>query len=109
MNRYLVIVQAPECFQHSPNAFVVNEFLLSGWLKGVAAVGPRITLSGEVTPDAAIELADALEKIGTTPQDELNDALCGDPGGGLRAFCDFLRGGGFWLMDGETTNPEDLV
>ena len=107
-NRYLVVVQAPECFQHSPNAFVVNEFLLIGWLKGVAAVGPRITLTGEVQADVASKLADALEKIETTPQNEVHDALCGDFGGGFMAFCDFLRGGGFRLVDGETTRPDEL-
>lgn len=108
-NRYLVIVQAPDCFQHSPNAFVVNEFLLGGWLKGVAAAGPRITLNDEVTADVADKLADALGRMETTTQDQLHDSLCGDPGGGLRAFCDFLRGGAFRVVDGETTRPEELV
>jgi|GEM_PF-2633431 len=106
-NRHLVIVQTPDCFRHSPTTFVINEFLLSGWLRSVAASGPRIRLTGEVTAKVAAQLADALEQMTTTPQDELHDALCGDPGG-LSAFCDFLRGGSFELVDGETTKPEDL-
>jgi hypothetical protein len=38
-DRHLVIVQAPDCFAKSEGTFVINEFLLIGWLKGVAAVG----------------------------------------------------------------------
>jgi hypothetical protein len=107
-NRFLVIVPTPDCYLKSPTAFVIGEFLLTGWLRGVAAAGPRITLSGEVTADVASRLADALEQIESTPQDELHDALCGDPGGSKDAFCDFLRDGGFRLADGAVTRQEDL-
>jgi hypothetical protein len=65
-------------------------------------------LTGEVTAEVAGHLADALERMRTTPQDELNDALCGCPAGGKGEFCAFLRGGSFQLVDGETTRPEDL-
>jgi hypothetical protein len=108
-NRYLIVVPTPDCYRKSPNVFVIGEFLLTGWLRGLAAAGPRITLSGEVTADISGKLADALEQIETTPQDVLHDALCGDPGGGKDAFCAFLRGGGFRLVDGAVTTPEDLV
>jgi hypothetical protein len=107
-NRHLVIVKSADCFQHSAHTFVINEFLLTGWLKGVAALGPRIRLTGEVTAEVAAQLADALERMENTPQDELHDALCGCPAGGKKALCDFLRGGGFELVDGETTKPEVL-
>jgi hypothetical protein len=106
--RHLVIVPTADCYRHSPTIFVINEFLLTGWLKGVAAVGPRFTLTGEVTAEVASKLADTLERIEGTPQDEVHDALCGDPGGGKDAFCVFLRGGGFELVDGAVTRPEDL-
>lgn len=108
MNRILVIVPTPDCYLKSPTIFVIGEFLLTGWLRGVAAVGPRIRLTGEVPADNAGRLADALDRMESTPQDEVHDALCGDPGGGRDAFCGFLRGGGFRLVDGETTRPEDL-
>jgi hypothetical protein len=108
-NRYLAIVPTPDCYLMSPTVFVIGEFLLSGWLKGVAAVGPRITLTGEVTADVARSLAHALEQMEITQQNEVHDAICGDPGGGKDAFCDFLRGGGFRLVDGAVTRPEDLL
>ncbi len=107
-DRHLVIVQSPDCFAKSEGTFVINEFLLIGWLKGVAAVGPRIRLTGEVTARLAGQLADALERMDTTPQDELHDALCGCPPGGREVFCAFLKGGSFQLVDGEATKPEDL-
>lgn len=107
-NRYLVIVPTTDCYLMSPTVFVINEFLLTGWLKGVAAVGPRITLRGEVTADIASKLADALDRMESTPQDEVHDALCGCPAGGLRAFCDFMRVGPFQVVDGEATRPEDI-
>lgn len=106
-DRHLVIVQSADCFAKSEGIFVINEFLLRGWLKGVAAIGPRIRLTGEVTADVGGQLADALERMDATPQDELHDALCGCPVGGKEAFCVFLRGGSFELVDGETTRPDD--
>lgn len=107
-DRHLVIVQSADCFAKSEGMFAINEFLLIGWLKGVAAVGPRIRLKGEVTAVLAAQLADALERMETTPQDELNDALCGCPAGGREAFCAFLKGGTFQLVDGQATKPDDL-
>lgn len=107
-DRHLVIVQSPDCFAKTEGTFVINEFLLIGWLKGVAAAGPRIRLKGEIAAVLAAQLADALERMETTPQDELHDGLCGCPAGGREAFCAFLRGGSFELVDGETTKPEDL-
>lgn len=107
-NRILVIVPTPDCYQHSASSFVIGHFLLTGWLRGATAAGPRITLTGEVTADVASRLANALEQIEITSQSEVHDALCGDPGGGKVAFCAFLRGGAFRLVDGATTTPDDL-
>lgn len=106
-NRYLVIVQAPDCWKQSESTFVINEFLLAGWLRGVSAVGRGIRLTGEVTDAISAQLADALEPMETAPQDELHDGLCGDSGGGMEAFIDFLRGGGFVLVNGETTRRKN--
>jgi hypothetical protein len=75
----------------------------------VAAVGPRIRLTGEITAVVAGHLADALERLPRTFKDELYDALCGNSPGGMEAFCAFLRGGRFDLVDGETTKPEELA
>lgn len=107
-SRHLVIVQFPDCFAKSEGTFVINEFLLTGWLKGVVAGGPRIRLTGEVTAVVGGQLAEALERMESTQRDQLFDALCGDPGGGRKAFCAFLKGGSFQLVDGATTRPEDL-
>lgn len=107
-SRYLVIVQSPDCFARSEGTFVISEFLLTGWLRGVAAVGPRNRLTGEVSAGVAGQLADALERMPRTTDDEIYDALSGNSPGGVEAFCAFLRGGSFALVDGETTNPEDL-
>jgi hypothetical protein len=106
--RYLVLVPTPDCYRKSLTVFVIGEFLLTGWLKAVAANGSRITLSGEVTADVTSRLANALDQIETTQKAEVHDALCGDPGGGKDAFTAFLRGGGFRLVNGETTRPDDL-
>jgi ADP-ribosyl-[dinitrogen reductase] hydrolase len=106
--RYLVIVQSPDCFARSDAIFVISEFLLTGWLSRVATVGPRIQLTGEVTAVVAGQLADALERLPRTFDDELYDALSGNCPGGMAAFCEFLRGGAFALVDGETTTPEEL-
>jgi ADP-ribosyl-[dinitrogen reductase] hydrolase len=106
--RYLVIVQTPDCFARSDAIFVIGEFLLTGWLSRVAAVGPRIRLYGDVTAVVAIQLADALERLPRTFDDEIFDVLCGKSPGGMEAFCTFLRGGPFTLVDGEATKPEDL-
>ena len=104
--RYLVIVKTPDCFAKSEDIFVIGELLLTGWLSRAAAVGPRIRLTGDVNAVVAGQLADALERLPTTIDDELADALSGSSLGGMEAFCAFLRGGPFTLVDGETANLE---
>jgi len=104
--RCLVIVQSPDCFAKSGSTFVVGEFLLTGWLSKAAGAGPRIRLRGNVTAEVAVQFADALERLPRTFDDELSDALSGDSTGGLAAFCHFLRGGGFVLVEGDGPIPQ---
>lgn len=85
----------------------VEKYIIqNGWLRGVAAVGPRIRLNGEVTAVVAIQLADTLQRLPRTSDDENYDALSGNSPGGMEAFCRFLRGGPFALVDGEVTDLE---
>lgn len=106
--RHLVIVQSPDCYLFADNAFVICEILLNGWLGRVAAVGPRISLSTTVTGEVANRLADALGRLEQTADTRLADDISGNSEGGMEAFCGFLRGGGFGLVDGETVKPEDI-
>ncbi len=101
-NRFLIIVQSPDCFARSEGIFVISEFLLTGWVRRVAAVGPRIRLTEDVSAVVAVQLADALERLPRTSDDDLYDALSGNSPGGMEAFCAFLRGGSFALVEGES-------
>jgi hypothetical protein len=103
-NRYLVIVQAPDCLRHSPLTFVINGVLFDGILN---AVGYRLH-STDLSYEDALALAAAIDQLPRTQRAEVGWALCGDPGGGVDALVDFLNGGSFEIVNGETTRPEDL-
>jgi hypothetical protein len=102
--RRLVIVKSPDAYLSAEGTFVVNEFLFTGLLK---TVGYRLD-STDVSYEDALHLVSAIKQIPRTTQTEIGWALCGDPGSGVDALVDFLAGGSFEIVDGETVRPEDV-
>lgn len=106
--RILVIVQFPDAYQFSEGIFVVNEFLFDGLLGAIGNKDRKLVRSTDVSYEDALALAAAVDQLPRTPQIKLGWALCGDPGGGVDALVDFLRGGSFEIIDGEAVGPDDL-
>lgn len=101
-HRRLVIVKSPDAHLFAEGTFVVNEFLFNGLLR---TSGIKLD-SADVSYEDALALAAAIDLLPRPSQTEIGWALCGDPGGGVDALVDFLEGGSFEIVNGETTKPE---
>ena len=99
--RILIVVQADIAQPVGDLGFGISEYLLGGLLAKVNNRKHRYVTGTVVTAADAAALADAIEKIEDTPSWELGKAMHGDPvGDGVRAFCAWLRRGGFEIEEG---------
>lgn len=98
--RLLRVVQADVIEAVGDQDFVISEFLLGGLTAQVSNRQHGYLTATVVSAQDAAALASAIEKIEPSQGWRLARTMNGDPSGeGVTAFCDWLRRGGFEMVE----------